>query len=55
MNRTCIKYSIIMDTLAAARDAGDEWVIEACKRCLRANALGRKMGKDWQIVLAFAS
>ena len=55
MTRRDIITDIITDTLAAARDVNDAMVIEACKRALKARTAGRKMGEDYQMVLAFAA
>lgn len=51
------KMRIVWEVLEAAKDAGDEMVIAACRRCIEANRRGWKAHKgseSFQIVLAFA-
>ncbi len=51
------KMHIIWNVLEAAKDAGDETVIAACRRLIVANRLGWKKhadAADYSLVLAFA-
>ncbi len=49
---------LAFQVLECAKDAGDEFVIAACRRVLNAARIGwRKHGNaaDWRVVLAFAA
>ena len=52
------KMQIVWNVLEAAKDAGDQMVVSACRRLIVANRLGwRKHANlnDWNLVLAFAN
>lgn len=56
MFATSPKMHIVWQVLEAAKDAGDQMVIAACRRCIEANRLGWKKhngGASYAIVLAF--
>jgi hypothetical protein len=51
------RMMIISDVLESAKDNGDELVVAACRRLIRANTLGwRKHADpaDFRLVMAFA-
>jgi hypothetical protein len=50
------RMSITWQVLEAAKDAGDEWIIAACRRIISADRIGwRKHGRreDFQLILEF--
>jgi|GEM_PF-5032723 len=52
------RMRIVHDVLEAAKDAGDEMVIAACRRLMRADTLGWKkhaVQADKALVFSFAS
>jgi hypothetical protein len=52
------RMTITWEVLEAAKDAGDEMIIAACRRVITANRIGwRKHGNpaDLRLILAFAS
>lgn len=45
----------VWDVLTGAKDAGDEVVIAACRRCIRANRAGMQFRlADWELISDFA-
>lgn len=52
-----LRMRMVWEVLEAAKDAGDEFVIAACRRCIVADRLGWKKhydGHSLEIVKAFA-
>jgi hypothetical protein len=53
-----LKMMVVRDVLEAAKDAGDDLVVAACRRLSWANTLGRlgsdEARSDWAFVRAFA-
>ena len=49
-----LRIQVTWQVLEAAKDAGDEFVIAACRRVLIAHRIGRSAKADMAIVLAFA-
>lgn len=50
------RYRIIQAVLVAAKDSGDEHMVETCRRLILADSIGWKKYAsrlDWQAVLAF--
>lgn len=55
MTNTPIRMQICWQVLEAAKDAGDEHVIAACRALITAFRSGRDRGMaEWKIVYAFA-
>lgn len=51
------RMSIIWDVLEQAKDAGDEYVLAACRRLIHADRLGwtkHRDPADWRLVRSFA-
>lgn len=49
-----LRMQVVWDVLNAAKDCNDVLVINACRRLINANTIGKWSINDWRIVKDFA-